>query len=881
MCSRSTLIALVCLAACASDTAEMAESSIAVTGIELPQTLRLDTARVQSARLTATVTPANASAALHWSTDAPAVASVDASGTVSAVGPGKAKISAATEDGAVHASCTVYVFALWLDETFEDQSTARWDLRPPNGPDGAFSVTSDGDQHVLHYAAKMTGGVLATSTDAAFANVPGDYYVEARIKPLTNSTTGNKQLYLIARYQDDANWYGAGLNIQSSTSSTQVEIAKMAKGTLARPVQVKTPIVLDTTWYTVRFELQGSTLSVYLDGVLIKSTTDAQWSSGKIGLFTANKSFDIDDIRVGDPKDRPVQLAIDATAWSTEAKSDAKLVHVTARKPSYEDGSYVDDAFSAVSSDPAVASVSLESSTASIAPNSAGEATITFSSGSEPTLTRTLRVSVEPEFVQPTAVYALAGKTTPAPLEPRAHADTQLSLTFDAPPTLGTSGSVRIFRKSDDARVDVIRLADERDLIGYAGSDGQAPRRSVYSDARIRVAGNAVTILPHNAVLEPATEYYVAIADGVITGLLDGAPFRGIGKQAAWSFTTRTEPDAGKTTLTVDDDGEVADFRTVQGALNFVQKNVAKDAAATIRVANGTYEELLFLRGHDNVSIVGESRAGTVVQYRNYETLNTGSGASQGPGGTPAGGRAVFLVENSDLLTLENLTLKNTMRRSTSASSQAETIYFNSDAGRLIAKNADFISEQDTLQLKGYAWFYQCLIAGNVDFIWGANHAALFEESEIRSVADSAAADRGYVVQARSVSQTDKGFVFLRSTFSHGPDVPADANAATYLARSSGNAAAWDNVAVVDCEMQSHINPLGWAYEIGGQPKSNPATSTAASGWREYGSRGAGGDMSQRTNGYALTAQEVESGFATRSQIFAAYGNNAGWNPTP
>jgi hypothetical protein len=39
--------------------------------------------------------------------------------------------------------------------------------------------------------------------------------------------------------------------------------------------------------------------------------------------------------------------------------------------------------------------------------------------------------------------------------------------------------------------------------------------------------------------------------------------------------------------------------------------------------------------------------------------------------------------------------------------------------------------------------------------------------------------------------------------------------------------------------------------------------------------------MSQRKNGYTLTAQEVESGFSNRSQIFAAYGDNAGWSPIP
>jgi hypothetical protein len=98
------------------------------------------------------------------------------------------------------------------------------------------------------------------------------------------------------------------------------------------------------------------------------------------------------------------------------------------------------------------------------------------------------------------------------------------------------------------------------------------------------------------------------------------------------------------------------------------------------------------------------------------------------------------------------------------------------------------------LQLKGYAWFYKSLIVGNVDFIWGANHVALFEDSEVRSVGDS---------------------------------------------------------------------------------------STAASGWREYASRGAGGDMTQRKNGYALSAEEATTAYSTRAQIFSAYANSTGWIPEP
>ena len=834
----------LCLAACGSSSDELAQGSAAISSITLPQSLRLDTVRSRTARLTPGVEPIAAStAALAWHSAAPDIARVDDSGLVTAVAPGTADIRVSTPDGKQHATCKVYVFAPWLADDFERGSTSTWDLRPPAGPDGTFSVIDDGGS-VLKYEAGSVGGVLATVTQTSWARVPGgDYYVQARIKPLSNASTGNKQLYLLARYQDDKNWYGAGLNVQSSTASTQVEIAKLKDGTLSRPAQVKAPIMQDSTWYTVRFELQGSTLTVYLDGVLIKSVTDEQWQQGPIGLYTANKSFEIDDIEVGDPRDRPLQLSLDASSWRTEAQGDPKEVHVKAQKPSYDDGSYTADNFVVASSDPEIVSLAIAGETVTLTARRAGEATVTFYSASDPALTRTLQITVEPQFVQPDATYALAGRSLPAAGEARAYADTRLSLTFDAPPSLGDHGSVRIFRKRDGARVDVIRLQDETDTLGPRGADN---RRYVYSAERIQVSGNALRVAPHGGVLEPDTQYYVAIAEGLVTGPLGGAAFRGIGERGGWTFRTRPAVDPGKSTVVVDDDGDQADFRSVQGALDFVMQKTDAQAPVTIRVKNGRYQELLFLRGHDNVSIVGESRAGVVIAYRNSEAQNGGSGASQAPGsGTPAGGRAVFLVEDADLLSLDSLTLENTTRRSASAASQAETVYFNADAGRLIARNADFISEQDTLQLKGYAWFYQTLVAGNVDFIWGANHAALFEDGEIRSLGDSAAADRGFVVQARSVAQRDPGFVFLRSRFTHGrgpggADAPAGPDAATFLARSSGNASAWENVAVVDCELGDHIHPLGWAYEVGGQPRSNPSTSSADSGWREYGSRGPG-----------------------------------------
>lgn len=777
---------------------------------------------------------------------------------------------------------------LYFCDDFQGGTSDKWHLLPVAGANGAFSVKAEtvgGTNKVLQYTAASTGGVLALVKPEALKHVPGaDYFVEARIRPMTNSTTGNKQLYLVARYVDARNWYGAGLNVQNSTASTKVDIAKMLAGTLSRPRQVSKPIAMDAQFYTVRFEMIGSTLTVYLDGENLGSVTDSAFGArGLIGLYTANKSFQIDDVRVGDPALKPVQLTINPGNLAYAAEAGDTPLAVTVQAVTGSGGA---DTFSVSSSDPGVVHVSISGNIATLAPSGAGTARIVFTSGSDPLLTRTITATITPQFVQPTQTYALGGVAWPAAGSAGEPIDTSLRLTFDQPPSLGSGGTIRVLRKSDDALIDVIRLTGETDALGHTG---QAQVRRV-NVAPVKIAGNSVTITPHNNKLEYGNEYYVAIADGVFTNAsIGGVPFVGIGKAAHWSFSTRAAAPLGAQ-VTVDDDG-AADFRTVQGALNHATRAFAKTDPVMIAVRNGTYNELLFLRAKDNVTIRGESRDGVLIQYTNHDTMNPGTGASETPAatGAPAGGRSVMLVEGADMLTLESLTLRNTTLRSSSISAQAETLYFNSPS-RLVARNARFQSEQDTLNLKGYAWFYRTLVAGNVDFIWGGSRAALFEDSEIRSVGDSGnGGSGGYVLQARVPNASDPGYVFLNSRLTHGPgpgpaqgDVPAGA---TYLARSPGGTASWDNIAFINCRMDQHIAAAGWAgLGVNGQPAPNPAVPNAASGWREYGSTdllGAPLDLAARVGGYTLSADEVAAGFATRAQVFSTYDGGAGWNPQP
>ncbi len=787
-------------------------------------------------------------------------------------------------------------------DDFQSGNSNNWTLTPGTG--ASFAVVPEPgntSNNVLQYTAGSAGGVIALINDSvwntAMASVanPGDYYVEARIMPQTNGTTSNKQLYLLGRYQDATDWYMGGLNLQTSTP-TKVEAGWDLASTITKKIavaQVSPPNVVMGTqgqpngqWHTVRLELIGGVETVYMDSAKIGSYTiagtDPNFTSGKIGLWTANKSFLIDDIRVGDPSVKPVQLTLSSGLTYTAEQGDAPYtVTVTAIK---SDG-VTPDTFTVTSSNSTVVTATAIGNTVTLSPVGVGAANIVFTSGSSPSLTRTIAATVTNSFVMPTASYDLTGKTTPVTGEPAAYMDGKLVLTFDAPPTLGTTGSIRILKSSDDSIVDVIKMAGDTDSIGA----GYSTNARGVADTPVWVSGNNLVIAPHQYRMAYGTAYYVAIANGAVTGTLSGQTFVGMGKasgQPSWSFTTKAAPATNLTTLTVATTG-TADFRSVQGALNYVMANVPTTTPATINVMDGTYQELLFLRGNSNVTIKGQSRTGTIIQYNNYDALNTGSGSSSAGIPSSFGGRSVFLAENADMLTLDTLTFKNTHLRSTPGAAQAETIYYNNDTGHLIAKNAEFYSEQDTLQLKGYNWFYNTLISGNVDFIWGNNRTSLFENSEIRMIGDSSSAvpSGGYYLQARTVTG-ERGFFFLNDTLTNGPGpngntVATGAGASSYLARAA--AGSWvDNVLYINCKMDTHIAPVGWAANIAGNPVPNPATADLADGWREFGSMDLSGnplDLSNRsTNSYnGISQAQIDANYGTRALIFS----NIGWNPQP
>ncbi|SDG93484.1 Pectin methylesterase [Vibrio xiamenensis] len=784
---------------------------------------------------------------------------------------------------------------LYFCDDFDSQDTSNWQILATSGgsPDGVFDIPEG--KGYLRYTAGSSGGEVLLAAESVLDALPasGNYFVEAKIRPRQNSTTANKQIYFMGRYDSVGNWYGGGLNVQNSTSSTQVEVAVSQDGSIGRPVQAKRVIELgekggedDGTWYKTRFEMIDNALTVYLDGEPIGTTTDYSLYSdpGNFGIFTNNRSFEIDYITVGDPSIKPVQLTLDysSTSWtSAVAGGDPLVVTVTALQ---SDGTTA-DTFTVESSDENIVSVDIVDNVVTLTPLAEGDATVTFYSGSDSSLSKTIEVSVDPKFEMPTQTYGdISALVTPQIDSTEQFTDTSVSLTFDNEISAGSSGQVRIYRLSDDELIDTIKTSEETDSIGY---QDQTNKRTVYFNP-LTFEGNTLTVKLHSDVLDYGETYYVVIGDGVVAdGELNGIDFVGLGQNSNWEFTTKVNAPSGTSFNVGSDDSD--DFSTLQGAFNHIMENNSTDDAIDISIADGTYNELLYLRDHDNVTITGESREGTIIQYDNYETLNSGSGKSETPGGTPSGGRAVFLAENMDMLTLKNLTLKNSHVRSSEYSNQAETIYFNS-SDRLVAINANFISEQDTLQLKGYTWFYNTLVAGNVDFIWGNNTTSVFENSEIRTIGDSKSgtdttSDGGYVLQARTVNADDPGFVFINSEFTQGegPTGNSVVEGSTYFARSSGNSSYYDNVVLVNCKADTHIADIGWAVEgTNGQPAPTPDPATATAGWREYNTTdlyGVAVDSSIRQGVYWLSDEEVEN-YSSREAVFAGYNDGEGWSPS-
>jgi pectate lyase len=230
------------------------------------------------------------------------------------------------------------------------------------------------------------------------------------------------------------------------------------------------------------------------------------------------------------------------------------------------------------------------------------------------------------------------------------------------------------------------------------------------------------------------------------------------------------------------------------------------------------------------------------------------------------GGRVLFYARGTGL-SVDNLTVQNTHNKSTGTAHNAEALFFDADSGTFMSRDSNWISRQGTLELKGQTWFYNSLIAGDAEFIWGTARVALFENSELRTRVDPLSASGGNsVVQSKitAAATAYPGFIFLGSYFTAEAEVPA---ASTYLAKVGGGTVL-DYEVFTGCTIGSHIKPVGF------NGTSIPVTGTPVAGLRYYDLQVEGGgswDTSGLSTGFRLLTGAENTGlYGARATIYGS-----------
>jgi pectinesterase len=130
---------------------------------------------------------------------------------------------------------------------------------------------------------------------------------------------------------------------------------------------------------------------------------------------------------------------------------------------------------------------------------------------------------------------------------------------------------------------------------------------------------------------------------------------------------------------------------------------------------------------------------------------------------------------------------------------------------RAAFENVRVTGHQDTLfPNAGRAYFRRCVIAGSVDFIFGAG-VAVFDDCDIISRDRGSRTNNGYVTAPSHDDRQPYGFVFLRSRLKK--ERPAMAPSSVVLGRPwhpFADPHANGMAVFIECWMDDHVGTKGW-----------------------------------------------------------------------
>jgi pectin methylesterase-like acyl-CoA thioesterase len=406
--------------------------------------------------------------------------------------------------------------------------------------------------------------------------------------------------------------------------------------------------------------------------------------------------------------------------------------------------------------------------------------------------------------------------------------DPPLRITFSGPPTLGTSGNIRVYGAAGAVVATVDMAATTvSDTIGGTTFNTVRP---AYVDG-----DDAVVYLKTHA-LDYGQTYYVNVDPGAILGPT-GSPLT-VSDATSWRFTTAAAAPSNLSSLTVALNGS-GDFCSVQGAIDALP--AGNTSAATITIDTGIFHEIVHFASKNNVTLIGRDRKATILEGTNNNDMNPSTST-----------RSLVGIDSSNGLVIDTMTIHNLTAQ---GGSQAEALRLQ-NCDKCVIRNANVSSLQDTLLWSGRIYADSCTIAGNVDFVWGTG-AAYFDHCEIKTVGVA-----GFDVQARNPAST-YGYVFVDSKLTADPGITGD-----MLGRIDDSVYPASHVAYINCTMGSHISPAGWTITGG--------ASTSQLRFWEYQSvdpSGAPIDVSHRAAGSTQISQAQATSMRDPTVVLS------GWQP--
>jgi len=258
-------------------------------------------------------------------------------------------------------------------------------------------------------------------------------------------------------------------------------------------------------------------------------------------------------------------------------------------------------------------------------------------------------------------------------------------------------------------------------------------------------------------------------------------------------------------------------YRTLGAALD-----AAPDSSPTpfvVFIRNGRYHEKLSV-SKPNITLRGESRNGTVLTY------DANADAPDPDGGTYGTRGSFTLRVSAPDFRAEHITIENAfdyrgkvLRAGSDTvkarNGQAVALHLDQGSDRAVIEDCVLSGWQDTLFANaGRAWFHDCIILGQTDFIFGAG-TAVFDDCDIVS------RGAGYIAAPSTPPLQRFGFVFIGSRL--GRESQAVRKNTVALGRPwhpANNPNANPSAVFIDCNLDDHILAEGWVGMGGHGPET-------------------------------------------------------------